>query len=421
MKIIFYVVMVILTSFFFFPFEFTFSPGVNTKMMLAVVGGIIFFWSAVFTGKVVIPQIVFVATFIACIFSFTVFYAIYYSNTNDYSYTAYVVSMLVWLIAAYAVCYLISRIHGYISVKLVINYLIAVCVAQCILALLIDKILAVQRFFEIFVAYDVKAMEKFDRLYGVGAMLDVAGTRFSAVLVMIAMLLFNDNAVKSNKKTITVYVCMFVVITVVGSMISRTTNIGMLVAFGYLIYASRIWAIQVKSINLRVWGVVITVMFFIVLICTFLYKNVAAANELLRFAFEGFFNWIETGEWKTHSTDILKSMWVYPETFKTWIIGDGYFLDPISNAFYMTTDVGYLRFIFYCGIQGLAVFSAFFIYLSIACYKIFPQERQLFVLLLIIVFAVWAKVATDIFLVYALFICIPMVQEHIKPRKWVVQ
>jgi len=154
------------------------------------------------------------------------------------------------------------------------------------------------------------------------------------------------------------------------------------------------------------------VLFLSLIICVYLYNNVPAARSLFRFAFESFFNWMETGEWRSSSTDMLSGMWLLPESLKTWIIGDGYFADPSGGGYYMGVDIGYLRFIYYCGLLGVAAFSAFFIYLSIACYQKFPRHKHLFLLLLVLVFLVWIKVSTDIFLVYALFICIPDVQQY---------
>ena len=104
-------------------------------------------------------------------------------------------------------------------------------------------------------------------------------------------------------------------------------------------------------------------------------------------------------------------MYVYPETLKTWIIGDGYFSNPKSDpyytgeiypGFYKDTDVGYLRFIFYFGVTGLLLFSSFFLQVGRSCIQRIPQHKQLIYLLLVVNFVVWFKVSTDIFLVFAL-------------------
>ena len=44
----------------------------------------------------------------------------------------------------------------------------------------------------------------------------------------------------------------------------------------------------------------------------------------MRFAFEGFFNWVEKGEWSTSSTEKLnREMWIWPNDQRTWLIGSG--------------------------------------------------------------------------------------------------
>jgi len=361
---------------------------------------------------VVVSKEFLAASVIASIFSLIGFYSVTYNNTNDFAYATYVVSMWVWFFAAYAVCDIIAQLHGYISIKLVINYLIGVCVAQCIVSLLIDNFSAVQILVDSIVVTNAEAMERLNRLYGIGAALDFAGTRFSAVLVMISVLLSHDNELRSDKRVIVIYVVAFVLIAVIGSMIARTTNVGIIIALAYGVYVSGIFRIRINKSNLKVWGVILCVTLLLLLVCIYLYNNVPVVNTLLLFAFEGLITWIETGEWRTDSTDVLQNMWVVPETMKTWVIGDGYFMSPTKPGFYMGTDIGYLRFIFYCGLIGLSAFSIFFMYITAACYKRFPQEKNLFLLLLILVFVIWMKVSTDIFLVYAIFMSIPMVQKH---------
>ena len=417
MKYVSVILTLIITSLFFFPIEFVyFLHGTNTKMLLAVLGLLIFLWNSISRRSMLVPKEIFITSIIAGIFSLVVLYSVTYNHTDDYTYTTYIISMWVWLVAAYAVCSVINRVHGYISVKLIANYLIAICILQCILALLIDNIPAMKLFVDSYLINPIaetEVLHKVNRLYGIGAALDVAGTRFASILVMIAVLLCNDHVIKTNTKYIVIYVFVFILIAVVGSMMARTTNTGLIVAIVYTVYASGLLKTQIKTMNLKLWGIAVGVTFCLVLICIYLYNTVPAARSLFRFGFENFFNWIETGIWQSQSTNILQRMWILPETLKTWIIGDGYFYNPFNKQiFYMGTDVGYLRFIYYCGLVGLFTFSMFFVYISAACYKRFPKEKHLFLLLLILVFVIWVKVSTDIFLVYALFLCIPMVQKQ---------
>ena len=82
----------------------------------------------------------------------------------------------------------------------------------------------------------------------------------------------------------------------------------------------------------------------------------------------------------------------------------------------MGTDVGYLRFIFYFGTIGLLAFSAFMNYAAKLCARNLPHYKVLFRMLLISNFVIWLKVSTDIFLVFALFICVANMYEEDEDR-----
>jgi hypothetical protein len=123
----------------------------------------------------------------------------------------------------------------------------------------------------------------------------------------------------------------------------------------------------------------------------------------------------KTGTWETGSTNELLLMWEkLPQAYRTWIIGDGYFMSPyLSNpyytgyhswTFYMGTDVGYLRFIYYFGLLGLAIFALFFVSCARECIINNKTHKALFLMILIMNFIIWAKVATDLFCVFAPFL-----------------
>ena len=72
----------------------------------------------------------------------------------------------------------------------------------------------------------------------------------------------------------------------------------------------------------------------------------------------------------------------------------------------MGTDIGYLRFIFYFGLIGLVTFISYFVKVARTCALRFPKYTTMFMLVLSINMIVWLKVSSDIFLVFALFLCI---------------
>jgi len=392
---------------FYFPFEFTFLRGINTKHMMFFFGAICLLLDMLLVKKISFSKELLISSFIAIVFSLVGFYSTDYNVTSDYAYAAYIGSMWIWLLACYGACTSIRLTHGYISVKLIVNYLLIICVLQCIVALLIDFVPSVKSVVDaIFVTGDLRFMEKVKRLYGIGASLDVAGVRFSAVLVMAAVILSKDRILRSNTVHMTSYIFAFMIIGVMGNMLARTTSIGLLLGIAYIVFKSGLFSLFVRLVNFKLWKTLIASLAVFISIAVYLYKTSKQAFLLIRFAFEGFFNWVEQGEWETDSTEVLKEMWVFPSSTKTWVIGDGLFNNPWTGGFYMNTDVGYLRFIYYCGLIGLFFFSIFFIYLSYSLSRRFHYVRDIFLLLLIIVFANWIKVATDIFLVYAFFLVI---------------
>ena len=410
------VLLTILTSFYFFPFEFTFLPGVNTKMAMAGVGLILVIVQLARQRDSIINKEIFQVSIGAGVVSLISLFAVTWNDTYDYTYATYLVSMWVWLSGAYVVIQAIKKLHGGISVELVCNYLIVVCVAQCLIAFAMTQYLPLKNFVDSFLGSTGFMGKMESRMYGIGASLDVAGSRFSVILVMIVCLL-SKMAITDKKKIIGLYWGVFFVIAVIGNMMSRTTTVGVIIALVYLFYVSRIYTFQM-NLNMRcVWGWFVGILLVAILIMIYGYHTNPSFQENLRFGFEGFFSLAEKGKWEVHSNEILKDMYVFPDNLKTWIIGDGYFngtddVDPYyigerwKVGFYKGTDVGYLRFIFYFGVTGLVAFTLFMCKVARVCMNRFVSYRSLFGVLLLLNFAIWLKVSTDIFLVFALFLCI---------------
>lgn len=91
----------------------------------------------------------------------------------------------------------------------------------------------------------------------------------------------------------------------------------------------------------------------------------AANQDAIKWAFELFLN-MSNGEIGSDSTDTLMYMLqILPDNLYTWLLGDGR-AETVDGAFYMNTDSGYLRSIFYWGIMG----SCIYYFILYAYYKI---------------------------------------------------
>ena len=142
----------VLTSFYFFPFEFAILPGANTKMVMAGVSLIVLGLQLAKKRSASIGRDFLILTILAGLVSLSGLVAVSYNETNDYTYATYIVSMWVWLGGAYLTVCCMRWLHNDVSVKLIAHYLIGVCVAQCVLALLIDAIPAFKLFVNTYVS-----------------------------------------------------------------------------------------------------------------------------------------------------------------------------------------------------------------------------------------------------------------------------
>jgi hypothetical protein len=410
---------VAITSMFYFPFEFRALPGMNTKKAMAAMALVILFFRMIGNKKLSVSRDFILLSLLAGLVSFAGIVSVTLNNTTDYTYATYIMSFWVWWGAAFTVCSVIRWIHGQLNWRLIAAYLTAVCVFQCIITLAMDSNpLVKQAINSVVLQQDMVFMGNVHRLYGIGCALDVAGMRFAAVLAIIMYLLTDSRVTKQWYESL-LYILAFLIITVVGNMIARTTLVGVGVALLYLLYvsvrpssSSQAKKNKVSAVWYWLVGIaVVSIPYFV-----YSYNNDPRMHSHLRFAFEGFFNLVEKGDFNYTSNDRLREMYVWPDNAKTWIIGDGYFENPLetdvhytgetTEGYYMSTDVGYVRFIFYFGVVGMLLFSYLMLKVAQACAHQSDDMLWLFAMLLALNFIVWFKVSSDLFLVFAPFLCL---------------
>jgi hypothetical protein len=402
-KIIKGIILTILVSFFVFPADFTFLPPIlNSKNILAALGAVFFFFDSLMSGAFRLSKRTLIAGFLAVVFSLWCLYSVTTNGTNDMTYASYWSSFVLWMSAAYAIYFILRQSFGFVDLAQVTKFLAIVGVAQCCIALLIDNVGPVKQFVDsLFRGGDF--FTRINRLYGIGCALDPAGCRFSVIEAMIAHLIATDDSLRNKKSQLSLYLVGFIIITVVGSMISRTTIVGSAIGLAYII-----WSVikmrqggYISKNQVRLFLVFGFLLVVFVILSVGLYRTSNFFRENLRFGFEAFFNWAETGEFRTTSTDILSNMWIWPQDTRTWIIGSGKI-----GVFNWGTDIGYCNFVLYSGIIGLVLFSAFFIYSHLSILDKFQRSSLLSLIFIALTFIIWTKIMTDIFFIDALLFCI---------------
>lgn len=395
-KLIQYILMTLAVTSCFFSFGFTFLPsGLNSKIIFSGLGVFLFLYDTINQKDFSLPKEMWVSMMIVSLFCIVSFIAVDINYTADYSYATYFISFFTWFFASYAICWLLRIFHGKATISLLVNYLAVVCVVQCFLALAIDKYPDFKILVDSYIDQGQDFFTEVNRLYGIGAALDGAGVRFSIVLIMIPAVIFSNEM--RDKKEINFFFLLFAffIISVIGNIISRTTILGVIIGLCFLIFNM----LKVNNRTLLVFKYFVLLLLLFSTVSIFLYKTDEIYEDYFRFAFEGFFNFFEKGEWRTGSTDKLnRTMWIWPETTKAWVIGTGLF----DNWAY-GTDIGYCRFILYNGIIGFSTFVLFFLYLAYAFSCVFSENVLLFVAFIMLALLIWIKVSTDIFQIFAFF------------------
>ena len=402
----------IIVDFFFFSTKMSFSLGLNTKEWLAIVG-IVLYVSEVYKRKLAISREFLMLLLFSFLISFMAIFSTAYHHTQDRVYNTYFMSMLTWLGGAFSAVYCVKTIHKKITIELLSAYIVAVALAQGLIAVIADNYAPLDAFIMRTIP-GMDWMKSEGRLYGFGetATLDTGGIRFALALILCAHNI-RVQVSENRMKFVPLYVLAFLIITVTGNMVARTTLVGTIVGLVYLFIYISPFKLHISLATLKAWFWFLLEILIMILVVTALYNSDEKFKERTRFAFEGFFSIAEEGRWHTGSNDKLKSMYVFPDNMETWIIGDGYFVNPagdlnylgeITEGYYKDTDVGYLRFIFYFGLIGLSIYSLFIIYAGSVCSRLLPGNTLLFILLTSMNFIVWLKVATDCFFVLCLFI-----------------
>ena len=402
-KILIGLILVVVTSLYLFPIEFTFLPKeINSKILVAAFGSMAFVFDSIKKKAMELSQSLLVSMLLAIIFSLWCFFCVIAANTYEMDYATYIVSFLTWMAGAYGVYAAMKIVYGEVDLWLLTRYLALVGVFQCVSAVMIDNNQSFCDLVDRFVVGGSYYREH-GRIYGIGAALDPAGIRFSTILVLLAHQFSFDKEVRSKGLYQTTDMIAFAVILIIGSTISRTTIVGGAMGIVYMVI-SLVRLRQGGFITTRmiqVFFIFIVVLVGIILSAVYFYRTSATFESYLRFGFEAFFNWAETGEFRTSSTDQLGKMWVWPDDTRTWIIGRGTY-----GVFENNTDIGYCNFTFYCGLIGLAIFSLFFIYVHLVQNRKFHHFWLVSLMLVAITFIVWCKVTTDIFYLDALLFCI---------------
>lgn len=395
--------------FFLFPIGFRGLPSaMNTKHFLFALAFVIYVCRCMASHSLKARPAVVTLMLISIVFSVWCFFSCVYNGTSDYAYATYIESFFLWFGSAYAVCELIKACYGRLDLELLVRYMTLAGVWQCIAVILVANVPWFQTFVDNWIIQDGTAKEV-GRYYGIGCSLDSGGVRFCMILIMLGHVLTRVKSVTDSSKAVFRYSLAFLFMCVVGNMVARTTTVGMALALLYIVISVGVaHNAQLTAKQLRIRAVFLSLLVAGSAALTYFYLHDVAFRHDLRFAFEAFFNFVEKGELRTDSSDALMArMWIWPWSREGWLVGYGLFEWSYWDSYGFQTDIGYCRFVLYCGLVGMFLFSVYFIVNAYFVGRRFKDAWLLACILIVLTFVIWLKVSTDIFQLYALLLCVP--------------
>lgn len=288
------------------------------------------------------------------------------NNTSDTEFIWYVVSNISALFASYFVIKILMALKYELNFLSISTLIINVIFIQSIIASVMYIYPEVKYIIYDNIVYvpdtDIEIMARYGnyRVFGLGSYFFGAGVVNGFGLILISTLVRYYNF---NRKQNLFLALQFLIIFTIGMAMARTTLIGAVLAIALILTPKGIN--NIIYINRKKMFFIVGIIIVPTIITGVLFIFSPQINKLLQpvftYAFEMFVKYFNQGNFKTNSTDILASMYIFPENIKTWIIGDGLWKD--GDYYYMRTDVGYSRLIYYFGLSGLIffIFSQYFL------------------------------------------------------------
>ncbi|HCG3454770.1 TPA: hypothetical protein NJU55_003646, partial [Acinetobacter baumannii] len=173
-----------------------------------------------------------------------------------------------------------------------------------------------------------------------------------------------------GKKNYFLLLTLFLIISIVGILFSRTTIIGIVLSIFFFLNYKNLFKVVLLIFPL----------FFLLIIYG---KTLSESNAQIAFGLDFLFN--TKNSQASSSFNGLKEMYdILPDNLKTWILGDAKYKVVSQNgdfsSYYKETDVGYFRIVFYNGLVGLLLF--FFMTFYILKKSFYFSGFLIFVLLL---------------------------------------
>lgn len=245
---------------------------------------------------------------------------------------------------------------------------------------------------------------------------------FAASCGLISFLQFK-RIIDNNVKYIE-YIKFFLII-VSGFFAGRTSLIGLVFGFIYLIFSKHRLSNKISLII----KILLSLLVFILLAIVLLPDKVITffTEHLIPWVFDLLIKYHETGSTESsHSFNMLNDMYKYVSiTTQEWICGSGCFMDPSGHGYYKNVDGGYIRHLLYWGIIGSIINLWYGLQYFIKPLKKCMNRNDILFIVLILIYTFFVHYKGDIattsrfYHVIIVFLMLPYTLSNYKITKFI--
>lgn len=212
------------------------------------------------------------------------------------------------------------------------------------------------------------------RFIGVGSQFFSGSIKYGIVLFSALILPYVYNGVFVKNKFI--YWSSILFISIGGLLTGRTYFVAISLGVLMLVIIESKSILRFIVINLKVVTFILLATLIIVSV-GYYSLNQQQFDRIVNFVFELFLNLSSGDGLSSSSTDTLINMYVFPDSLKTWLVGDG-LITGATGGYYMSTDVGFLRLIYYFGLPSTLIFIYVYYKYYIITTRLFTKEYKVF-------------------------------------------
>lgn len=354
MKSIFkYLFFVSLFFFHIYVIKFAFSP-ISTRVLFGFFGAILIIKYLLKSNRLKISKITFKYLISLIVIGLISFFTNSIHSTSEFHYIIYIFQSIIIICSSYFCIFCVSHLS---KKEISFEYLSRIFIGAVALQMIITVIMFLSPSVKEHLI-SIQSTDSFTEVFLEGGWWRVTGfgsEYFIAGVVNCYALLLISHCILYDRFNINILLLCFILISIIGSVMSRTTLVGIVLGITYILTKGN------SKIRILIFKYIAFIIIAILIIGSS--TKIAMTDQMettLRFGFEAFYNYFETGTFTTASAENLLndhySISKIPQGI-TLIIGDGFYADPSdSDKYYMNIDAGYLRLIYYFGILGLVAF-----------------------------------------------------------------